>query len=44
MANKGMMLNVSLNEFKAMTPIEMFVFMEQMKEISKEMENRKNGI
>ena len=43
-ANKGLMMNVGLDEIKKMKPDEMFIFMEHLKEISKEMENKQNGI
>lgn len=44
MCNKGLMLNVSLSELKQMTPEEMYLFLEQMNNISQEMEKAKNGI
>lgn len=44
MANKGLMMNVGLDEIKKMKPEEMFIFLENMREITKEMEMKKNGI
>lgn len=44
MANKGLMMNVGLDEIKRMKPEEMFIFLENMREITKEMEMKKNGI
>lgn len=44
LANKGLMMNVSLDEIKKMKPEEMYIFMENLKEVTQEMENRKNGI
>lgn len=44
MANKGLMMNVGLDEIKRMKPEEMFIFLQNLKEITKEMENKKNGI
>lgn len=44
MANKGLMINVGLDEIKKMKPEEMFIFLENMREITKEMEMKKNGI
>lgn len=44
MANKGLMMNVGLDEIKKMKPEEMFIFLENMREITKEMETKKNGI
>ena len=44
MANKGLMMNVGLDELKKMTPEEMFIFLENLRQITKEMENKQNGI
>ena len=44
LANKGLMLNVSLNELKSMSVEEMYIFFENLKDISKEMEQKTNGI
>ena len=44
LANKSLMMNVGLDEIKSMKPEEMYIFMENLKEVSQEMENRKNGI
>lgn len=44
LANKGLMMNVGLDEIKRMKPEEMYIFMENLKEVSQEMEKRKNGI
>lgn len=44
MANKGLMMNVGLDEIKKMKPEEMFIFLENLKEITKEMEIKQNGI
>lgn len=44
MANKGLMMNVGLDEIKKMTPEEMFIFLENLRQITKEMENKQNGI
>lgn len=44
MANKGLMMNVGLDEIKRMKPEEMFIFLENLKEITKEMEIKQNGI
>ena len=44
LANKGLMMNVGLDEIKRMKPEEMFIFMENLKEITQEMENKKNVI
>lgn len=44
MANKGLMMNVGLDEIKKMKPEEMFIFLENINEISKEMEKKQNGI
>lgn len=44
MANKGLMMNVGLDEIKRMKPEEMFIFLENMREVTKEMEAKKNGI
>lgn len=44
MANKGLMMNVGLDEIKKMKPEEMFIFLDNIREISKEMEDKKNGI
>ena len=44
MANKGLMMNVGLDEIKRMKPEEMFIFLENMRELTREMENRQNGI
>jgi hypothetical protein len=44
LANKGMMMNVGLDEIKKMTPEEMYIFLENLKQIEKEMEIRQNGI
>ena len=44
MANKGLMMNVGLDEIKKMTPEEMYIFLENIKEVTKEMENKQNGI
>ncbi len=44
MANKGLMMNVGLDEIKKMTPEEMFIFLENLRQIIKEMENKQNGI
>ena len=44
MTNKSLMMNVSLDEIKKMTPEEMFIFLESIKEISREMEQKTNGI
>ena len=44
MANKGLMINVGLDEIKKMKPEEMFIFLENLNEITKEMEMKKNGI
>ena len=37
-------MNVGLDEIKRMKPEEMFIFLENMREITKEMEMKKNGI
>ena len=37
-------MNVSLDEIKRMTPEEMYIFMDNLKEVIQEMENKKNGI
>lgn len=44
MANKGMMMNVGLDELKKMTPEEMFIFLDNLKQVTKEMENKQYGI
>lgn len=44
MANKGLMMNVGLDELKKMKPEEMFIFLESLKQVTKEMENKQNGI
>lgn len=44
MANKSLMMNVGLDEIKKMKPEEMFIFLENINEISKEMEKKQNGI
>jgi hypothetical protein len=44
LANKSLMLNVSLNELKSMSVEEMYIFLENLKDISKEMEQKTNGI
>ena len=44
MANKGLMMNVGLDEIKRMKPEEMFIFLENMREVTREMESNKNGI
>jgi len=44
MANKGLMMNVGLDEIKRMKPEEMFIFLENMREVTREMEAKKNGI
>ena len=44
MANKGLMMNVGLDEIKRMKPEEMFIFLENMREVTREMELKKNGI
>ncbi|MGN0031151.1 MAG: hypothetical protein ACI37Q_04265 [Candidatus Gastranaerophilaceae bacterium] len=44
MANKGLMMNVGLDEIKKMKPEEMFILLENMREVIKEMEAKKNGI
>ena len=44
MANKGLMMNVGLDEIKKMKPEEMFIFLENLKEITREMEIKQNGI
>ena len=44
MANKGLMMNVGLDEIKRMKPEEMFIFLENMREVTREMEVKKNGI
>ena len=44
LANKGLMLNVSLYELKSMSVEEMYIFLENLKDISKEMEQKTNGI
>lgn len=37
-------MNVSLNELKNMSVEEMYIFLENLKDISKEMEQKTNGI
>lgn len=37
-------MNVGLDEIKKMTPEEMFIFLENLRQITKEMENKQNGI
>lgn len=37
-------MNVGLDEIKKMKPEEMFIFLENINEISKEMEKKQNGI
>ena len=37
-------MNVGLDEIKKMTPEEMFIFLENLRQIIKEMENKQNGI
>lgn len=37
-------MNVSLNELKNMSVEEMYIFLESLKDISKEMEQKTNGI
>ena len=44
MANKGLMMNVGLDELKKMTPEEMFIFLDNLKQVTKEMENKQYGI
>lgn len=44
MANKGLMMNVGLDEIKRMKPEEMFIFLENMREVTRKMEAKKNGI
>ena len=47
MANKQMFLNIGLNEIKKMTPEEMFFLIEQIKDITRQMEMKRlqqNGI
>lgn len=44
MANKSLMMNVGLDEIKKMKPEEMYIFLENIKEITKEMEKKQNGI
>lgn len=38
------MMNVGLDEIKKMKPEEMYIFLENLKQIEKEMEIRQNGI
>lgn len=37
-------MNVGLDELKKMTPEEMFIFLENLKQVTKEMENKQYGI
>lgn len=37
-------MNVGLDELKKMTPEEMFIFLDNLKQVTKEMENKQYGI
>ena len=43
-SSKSLMLNMTLDEVKKMSPEDVYIFTRQLKEIAKEMENKANGI